>query len=93
MARPSGTGRAAVSAATLYALLSQAFQARRDPRCSSCRVPLPIYRPPLDASNANWHTGSLGVCRYRCHLVLGEVQAELWRHYDLRLEREPDIPA
>ena len=94
MGKPSATGRVAVSAASLYALLSAAFEARRDPRCTTCRAPLPIHRPPLDASNANWHTGVLGICPYRCHLVLGEVQAELWIRYDLRLEsNDPEVPA
>lgn len=79
----SGAAREAVPAALLYALLVTEFNRKRDPKCSECKVPLPIFRAPADESSANWHTGVLRWCPFRCHLVLGEVQAALWVRYDL----------
>ena len=82
--------RVMLSPLALYGLLVKEFDRARDPRCTTCRVPLPLFRAPLDASSANWHTGFLAPCAYKCHLALGEAQARLWNHFDLRpMEDEP----
>jgi hypothetical protein len=78
-----GGSRQAVTPATLFAQLAKLFEAERDPRCGHCAAPLPIFRPPPGPYAANWHTGAVRSCAYRCHLVIAEIQARLWSQYDM----------
>jgi hypothetical protein len=78
-----GGSRQAVTPATLFAQLAKLFEADRDPRCGHCAAPLPIFRPPPGPYAANWHTGAVRSCAYRCHLVIAEIQARLWSQYDM----------
>jgi hypothetical protein len=79
----SGPGRESVPAARLYAMLSEAFEKARDPNCRRCAMPLPVFRTPPDPAGANWHMGAPRQCPFRCDLVIREVQARLWAHYDM----------
>ena len=79
----SKTEREALPASKLYAMLTEAFEKARDPQCRRCTMPLPVFRSPADAFAANWHTGVPRYCPFRCHLVIGEVQAMLWVRYDM----------
>jgi hypothetical protein len=76
--------RQALPAAKLYAMLAEAFEKARDPQCRRCAMPLPVFRSPADSYAANWHTGVPRYCPFRCHLVIGEVQALLWIRYDMQ---------
>lgn len=76
--------REALEPAQLYARLAEMFERARDPRCGNCAMPLPILRPPPDPYAANWHAGIARHCHYRCHVVIAEIQAELWLRYDMR---------
>lgn len=78
-----GTGREKVAPARLYALLTQAFEQSRNPSCQRCAMPLPVFRSPPDPQSANWHTGSPRYCAFGCHVVVGEVQSQLWGRYDM----------
>ena len=55
----------------------------RPPACKSCAVPLPYWRKPPDDVSANWFIGTPTTCPHRCHLLIMELLAELWTHYDL----------
>jgi hypothetical protein len=81
--------REALSSGQLYALLMQEFRKASDGRCATCQVPLPVFRHPADDFTANWHIGQAKHCPFRCHLVLAEVQANLWTRYDLANEETP----
>lgn len=78
-----GDERQAVTPATPFGVLAKLFEVERDPRCGHCAMPLPVFRPPPDPYAANWHTGAVRRCVYRCHLVIAEIQARLWNHYDM----------
>lgn len=82
-ARPA---REAISSGQLYALLMQEFRKASDGRCATCQVPLPVFRRPPDDFTANWHIGQAKHCPFKCHLVLAEVQTNLWTRYDLANE-------
>lgn len=78
-----GKERIVLSTAQLHALVVRDFERMRDPRCETCRTPLPMFREPADELTANWHTGLPAWCRFGFHAVIGEVQARLWERYDL----------
>lgn len=78
--------REAVSSGQLYALLMREFKRASGGQCSTCQVPLPVFRAPADDFTANWHIGQAKHCPFKCHLILAEVQAKLWTRYDLASE-------
>ena len=70
-------------AAKLYAVLEREFRSRRPEACTECRVPLPYWSGSPDDVSANWRFGTPAICEHGCHLVIAELLAELWTHYDI----------
>jgi hypothetical protein len=93
MKRHSGLhGRAAVSAVSLHALLAYEFERRRDGRCRTCRVPVPVFREPLEVTGANWQIEAPPHCPYGCHAVLAQVHESLADQFELRVSDDRPEP-
>lgn len=78
------SGRVALAAHDLYALLEREFRRRRPPDCESCYVQFPFRVDRKgDEGAPNWEILPAFKCPYHCAVVLEEVASFLGRRYDL----------
>lgn len=75
--------RQPIPVAELYAILDREFRRLRPAACRVCSVPLPYWRRPPDEVSANWFIGTPVECSHGCHIVIAELLARLWTHYDI----------
>jgi hypothetical protein len=75
--------RQALTPGALYKLLNDELRTKRAIPCQ-CRMPLPYLIERPDEVSANWRIGTPAPCGNGCDVVIGEITAALWPHYDLR---------
>ena len=68
----------------IFTMLQAAFEARRPPGCTRCKIPLPYAVPRPDEVSANWRIGTPATCPHHCEALIADIALDLAARYDMR---------